>query len=258
MATHLCIALQNAGHTIVEVYSRTLSSASQLVERLNPINDNNSINIPDKIADKPRASVIEEFKDNGSDVYLISVVDDAVKALAEHLCSLAPNSIWVHTAGSLPMDIIPAARSGVFYPMQTFSKNKDVDISKVSLFVESETCEDELMQLARSITSHVYKLDSEGRRNLHLAAVFACNFVNHCYALSEKILEGYGLPFDVMLPLIDETASKVHVLSPRLAQTGPAARRDQNIINKQLELLKDNSSMQQIYKILSQSIQTEL
>lgn len=248
VATHLALAFQEAGHEVVGIYSRTMQSADMLAGKLNCERKTQQ--------QKSLPFTFDDFQDNGSELYLISVKDDVVMNLAQRLIPLAPTAIWAHTAGSLPMDVISGEHIGVFYPMQTFSKEKHVDMSKVSLFIESKTCEDELMNLAQTISNRVYKLDSDGRKRLHLAAVFACNFVNHCYALSEKLLVEQGLPFEVMLPLIDETASKAHVLSPKDAQTGPAIRGDETIMSKQIELLKDNELMQSIYSIMSKSIQS--
>ena len=112
-----------------------------------------------------------------------------------------------------------------------------------------------LKMLAATLTPHVYELDSEGRKHLHLAAVFACNFVNHCYALSAEVLKAKGLPFSVMLPLVDETAQKVHELSPKDAQTGPAVRGDQNVMQMQAGILADIPAVKQIYEALSNDIQ---
>jgi len=108
--------------------------------------------------------------------------------------------------------------------------------------------------LAESVSREVRVLSSADRKHLHLAAVFACNFANHCYALSAKILEQHGLPFEVMLPLIDETALKVHSMHPFAAQTGPAIRYDQNVIEAQKALLSDDADTQEIYDIMSKSI----
>ena len=150
------------------------------------------------------------------------------------------------------METIPARRRGVLYPMQTFSKVRPVDFSEVSVFIESATDSALLESLAQSISRHVYHLDSEGRKHLHLAAVFACNFTNHCYDLSASLLQRYGIPFEVMLPLIDETARKVHNLTPREAQTGPAVRYDTSVIERQEALL--TGSERDIYRLMSQSI----
>ena len=161
------------------------------------------------------------------------------------------------SAGSLSVEILPASRRGVFYPLQTFSKERDVDFRQIPVFVESPTDEALLMSLGEQISNRVLSLDSENRRLVHLAAVFACNFTNHMYDLSARILAGHGIPFSVLLPLIDETARKVHELPPCEAQTGPAVRFDQNVMQKHLDLLEDEG-MKQLYKILSESIYDKL
>jgi predicted short-subunit dehydrogenase-like oxidoreductase (DUF2520 family) len=145
---------------------------------------------------------------------------------------------------------------GVFYPMQTFSKEKAVDFSRVHIFIEGRDAGtlDLARKVAETLSANVHELNSSERRYLHLAAVFACNFANHCYALSAQILEAHGLPFESMLPLIRETAEKVETVHPREAQTGPAARRDENVMDAQKALLADNPQMQQIYDIMSKSI----
>ena len=140
--------------------------------------------------------------------------------------------------------------------MQTFSKQRIVDFSCIPCFIEAndEKTETAAYTLAGDISNRVYGMDSDARRYLHLAAVFACNFVNHCYALSADILESHGIPFDVMLPLIDETALKVHGMSPQDAQTGPAVRYDENVLRKQSQLLRDNPLVKEIYDRMSLSI----
>jgi predicted short-subunit dehydrogenase-like oxidoreductase (DUF2520 family) len=109
--------------------------------------------------------------------------------------------------------------------------------------------------MAASLSPKVYEATSAQRASLHMAAVFACNFANHMYALSARLLEKNGLPFDAMLPLIDETARKVHELHPQDAQTGPAVRRDANVMGKHLTMLADEPDLSEMYKIISDSIQ---
>jgi predicted short-subunit dehydrogenase-like oxidoreductase (DUF2520 family) len=140
--------------------------------------------------------------------------------------------------------------------MQTFSKERLVDFSCVPIFIEGadDVALDLARRLAESVSREVRVLSSADRKHLHLAAVFACNFANHCYAQSAKILEQHGLPFEVMLPLIDETALKVHSMHPFAAQTGPAIRYDQNVIEAQKALLSDDADTQEIYDIMSKSI----
>lgn len=186
------------------------------------------------------------------ELVIIAVKDDALPDVANRLkdCDM----LVVHTAGSIPMEVIPCRRRGVFYPMQTFSKNQLVDFTNIPIFLETEQAGDMkvLESLASTLSHNIYHLNGEGRRRLHLAAVFVCNFANHCYALGAEVLKGINIPFDVMLPLIDETASKVHNLSPREAQTGPAVRMDRNVISRQETMLDGRTK--DIYHLMSESI----
>jgi len=152
-----------------------------------------------------------------------------------------------------------ARRYGVLYPMQTFSKAREVDFASVSFFVEAngEAELTVLKEMASSLSPKVYEATSAQRTYLHMAAVFACNFANHMYTLSAHLLEKHGLPFDAMLPLIDETARKVHGLHPQEAQTGPAVRRDENVMNKHLEMLAEEPELQELYRKISNSIITQ-
>ena len=247
LATNLGHALCAAGHDISQVYSRTQKAAATLAAMLcaTPVTDIMHI--------AP-----------GADVYIVSVADDALAAVADgltrHLCNHQEAAgrvpLIVHTAGSIPMTAIPCSRRGVFYPMQTFSKRRLVDFSAIPIFVEAEHDDDlgRLMQLAQSITEHVVQLNSADRRYLHLAAVFCSNFTNHCYTLASQILSQHGIPFDTMLPLIDEVAEKVHHMPPAEAQTGPARRNDQGVMQAQLNLLTDNPTARQVYEVMSHSI----
>ena len=149
-----------------------------------------------------------------------------------------------------------ANRFGVFYPMQTFSKQRKVNFESIPVFIESSDNEtlDILHNLANQITEYVYILDSEKRRHLHLSAVWACNFVNHCYCVAAKILEYSGLPFSVMHALIDETADKVKTMHPSDAQTGPAVRYDENVIAHQHSMMSDMPLQAELYDLMSRSI----
>jgi len=220
LAYSLLPALQRAGHQVVSVNSRTLA----------------------------------ELPPN-AEVCIISVKDSALQEVISQVACRTVSPVFLHTAGSMPMTVFEghARRYGVFYPMQTFSKERQVDFSSIPTFIEaSDAATLELVHtLASSITQRVYELSTEDRKYLHLSAVFACNFANHCYAMSAELLEKHGLPFDVMLPLIDETATKVHTLHPLDAQTGPAVRYDENVIRMQAQLLADDSAMQDLYERLS-------
>ena len=224
LATNLEHALLSAGHEVASINSRTLEAL--------PLE---------------------------ADVYIVAVKDAALADVIRAATKGRESQLFVHTAGSMPMDIFKGltVHYGVFYPMQTFSKERLVDFNDISVFLETNDAVsmERLKMLSTTLTTHIYELDSEGRKHLHLAAVFACNFVNHCYALSAEVLAAKGLPFSVMLPLVDETAQKVHELSPREAQTGPAVRGDQNVMQMQADMLAGNPAVKQIYEALSNDIQ---
>jgi predicted short-subunit dehydrogenase-like oxidoreductase (DUF2520 family) len=224
LATNLEHALLSAGHEVASINSRTLEAL--------PLE---------------------------ADVYIVAVKDAALADVIRAATKGRESQLFVHTAGSMPMDIFKGltVHYGVFYPMQTFSKERLVDFNDISVFLETNDAVsmERLKMLSTTLTTHIYELDSEGRKHLHLAAVFACNFVNHCYALSAEVLAAKSLPFSVMLPLVDETAQKVHELSPREAQTGPAVRGDQNVMQMQANMLAGNPAVKQIYEALSNDIQ---
>ena len=243
LATNLGKALFRAGHEIVQVYSRTKASAVALAEVLK---SSYTITLDDVTED--------------ADIYIIAVKDSVLPSVATSLYEKHGERFVVHTAGSMSMDVLPFEHRGVFYPMQTFSKNKEVDFSVIPCFVEAHHEEDvqTLKKLALTISDTVYELDGENRRYLHLAAVFCCNFANHCFDLGATLLKEHGnIPFSVMLPLIDETAAKLYSMSPREAQTGPAVRWDENVMSKHLQLLADTPDMQKIYELMSKSIHEE-
>lgn len=241
VATHLGSALQGAGYTIGQVYSRTEASASALAARL-------STDYTLAVADIRR----------DADLYIVALKDSALQQLVPALVKGREGALFVHTAGSMPMEVWKgwAERYGVLYPMQTFSKQREVDFAALPFFIEASAPAElgRLHALAASLGSPVYEATSEQRRHLHLAAVFACNFANHMYALSAHVLKEQGIPFEVMLPLIDETAAKVHQLTPRQAQTGPAVRYDENVIDKHLDMLAGEPSLQELYEKISRSI----
>ena len=261
LATHLGKALHAAGHDMVQVFSRTMQSAETLASLLDaePLTD------------------IAQVRDD-ADVYIFSVKDSALVQLVAQLCRHEADGlgedgavnalrkakkgeherVFLHTAGSMPMSVFKgmAQHYGVLYPMQTFSKQREVDFSIIPCFVEAndEFAQKQIEGLAREISGRVYLLSSEDRKYLHLSAVFACNFANHCYAISQELLEEDGIPFDVMLPLINETAAKVHEMKPKDAQTGPAVRYDENVIDKQSKLLENHPHFKKVYDSMSKSI----
>lgn len=240
LATNLAKALYQNGFRIVQVYSRTPEAARALAQ----------------VVEAEYTAELEVSRE--ARLYIVALKDDAFVKLLPDIVEGKENVLLVHTAGSLPMSVWEgkASRYGVFYPMQTFSKQREVDFRMVPFFIESNSPEDtELLKAIASVLSgKVYEATSEQRRCLHLAAVFTCNFTNHMYALAAELLQKYNLPFDAMIPLIDETARKVHELEPKQAQTGPAVRYDGNVINKHLEMLEGEPDMQTVYRLVSESI----
>jgi predicted short-subunit dehydrogenase-like oxidoreductase (DUF2520 family) len=239
LATQLGIALQDKGFSIAQVYSRTLLSAETLGNRLHT-------DYTDKIE-----NIIPD-----ATIYLFSLKDSALPEVLTKLPSL--RGLFIHTAGSIPSDVFAghSERYGVLYPLQTFSKNRKISFDDIPLFVEANHPEDEalLEDIARTLSNRVVRLSSEKRVQLHLAAVFAGNFTNHLYYLASQILEEQSLDRQLLLPLIREIASKIEYLHPREAQTGPAVRYDENVMNKHLEMLKDKPHWQELYRLLSRNI----
>lgn len=243
VATHLGQALKGHGHTIGQVYSRTYEAAQQLADIL----EAEAVANPGSIND-------------GADVYLCALKDDVLESVLNGLTLLDP--LVVHTSGSLPLSVLStcSTRFGVLYPLQTFSKTKVVDLSKVPFFIEASDNRTFtlLTDLASQLSRIVQPLDSDDRAELHVAAVFACNFVNHLYGLADDIMQRRNLPFEHLLPLIDETASKVHELKPAEAQTGPAVRYDTSIISKHLDRLAIDPGQAAVYRCLTDSIFTRI
>lgn len=205
LATRLSLAMQRVGMQIGQVYSHTEASARQLATRLGC----------------PWTNDLSALQEDG-DLYVFSLKD---AVLSDVISKVKPNNgMWVHTAGSMPMSVFEgyAQRFGVLYPLQTFSKGRNVNFDVIPIFLEANTDKnaDYLKNIASALSENVRFMSSEKRRSLHLAAVFACNFTNHIYTLSYKLLENESIPADVLLPLIDETVSKIHSMPPAAAQTG--------------------------------------
>ncbi len=241
LATNLARAMCRAGYDIRQVYSRTEESARALAESVHA-----------------HWTTALDAVTNDATLYIVALKDAVLAELLPQIAAGKDDALLVHTAGSIPMEVWQeyAVRYGVFYPMQTFSKQREVDFGEIPLFVEAACSEDAtwLKEVASTLSGKVYEATSEQRKSLHLAAVFTCNFSNHMYALAAELLARYQLPFDVMLPLIDETACKVHHLDPHEVQTGPAIRYDENVINAHLAMLADDPEMQHLYEAISRSI----
>lgn len=232
VATHLYKAFSSASDVeIIQVFARTQSSAIPLAVQI---------------------SNWEDLKE--ADLYVISVSDDAIAEVA--LKIPFKNKLIVHTSGTTSIDVLPFERKGVFYPLQTFSKEKQIDFSVVPICIETNQKEDEntLQKIASLLTPKVYLISSEQRKALHVAAVFVCNFTNHLYQIGAAICENNAIPFEIVKPLITETADKIQNLAPKDAQTGPAFRGDEKTIQAHLEFLT-NSEYKTLYQLMTQSIQ---
>ena len=239
VATHLALAMCNAGVNIRQVFSRRIENARLLADKLNcAAVDNIQVINPD------------------ADVYVLAVADDAI----EPLISLFPfrNRMILHTSGSTGMDVLKTGTDqyGVLYPLQTFSRDVPVDFKKAPLCLEvsEPALREPLESLANLISDHVQWVSSEKRRFLHLAAVFACNFVNHMYAQAAEIADNHQLDFAILRPLIEETARKAMKWDPREVQTGPAKRNDSRIMEMHNKMLKDHPDLEKMYNFISESI----
>lgn len=239
VATHLAIALKKAGFEISYVFSKTLENARILAEKIRTNYTNDIQQLP-----------------LNADLYIISVKDEAIVEIIRNL--RIESGIVVHTAGSISMNIFQNIYKefGVIYPLQTFSKTRELVFSEIPVFIEANNkeIENKLFQLTSSLSTNINIVDSDKRKKLHLAAVFACNFVNHMYTIATKILNNTHISFDSLIPLINETAAKAIESNPENAQTGPAVRNDQNVIQKHLEMLSDYPEYEKIYKFVSESI----
>lgn len=190
-----------------------------------------------------------------ADIYIIAVADDAISALSNELP--IKNKLIVHTSGSVSInDLNDKNRRGILYPLQSLSKNKEINFSEVPLCIEAENDNDLnlLEKVAHSISNFTFKVNSTERASIHLAAVFVNNFTNHLYQIGNEICTENNVPFDILLPLIKETYEKLDDMSPDKAQTGPAVRNDKQTIQRHLNQINNNTH-KEIYKLLTKSIQ---
>jgi predicted short-subunit dehydrogenase-like oxidoreductase (DUF2520 family) len=189
-----------------------------------------------------------------ADLYIICVSDNSVETVSKLITN--KNALVAHTSGSLPKEILAGEyRKASLYPLQTFSKSKELDYSNIPFFIETENENDQkiLFEIVSKISKNVMESTYEKRKYIHLTAVFACNFVNHLFSRAKEISDSQEIPFDYFLPLIDETVQKIHKIEPKSAQTGPAVRNDKRILELHEQLLKDESL--EIYKTMNHSIQ---
>ena len=242
VAWHLALELERAGHVVNEIYARSEQKALQISEYINhPV-------ITDSL----------DFSQSTSRMFIIAVSDNAIKTIASEI--ILPNdALLVHTSGTVPLSILALnglQRIGVFYPLQTLSKNRRINFSEVPLLIEAGDT-DTLLQLeniAQSLSSNVVAVKSEDRVGIHLASVFANNFTNHMIDIAGQVMDNNALDIKLLMPLIRETVEKALDQNPAAAQTGPAIRGDTDTMQRHLAYLDFNPRYQQLYRLISQSI----
>jgi predicted short-subunit dehydrogenase-like oxidoreductase (DUF2520 family) len=239
VATILGKKIKQAGHTILQVAGRNSIAASKLAYELDTVSTNYKSSI-----------------DKNADIYIVAVADDAVAAVAADLT--LPGKVIAHTAAALPKEILKnvSGHYGVFYPLQSLRKEM-AGLPDTPLFFDGsdEMTKNMLQQLARSIAGDkVVEAGNDERVRLHIAAVFAGNFTNYMYVLAEQFCRAEGLDFNLLYPLIEETAQRIKSVSPGDVQTGPAIRHDADTLKKHLELLQPHPQLQKVYAFLSDRI----
>ena len=244
IAWHLGKRLKAKGFPVSQVLSRTASHARPLAETL-------------------QAQWSDEWSDvlPDADWLLMAIRDDVIDDVAALLAPYVPGALATHTSGATPGAVLSPyfPRYGVFYPLQTFSMERSPVWSKIPFCVDAAAEADTLflIKIAKTISNLVYRVNDAQRAQLHVAAVFANNFSNHCFAIAEKILEEKDLPFEMLHPLMEETLAKALQNSPVLMQTGPAMRGDSDTIKRHMELLGSHPEWQDLYQKISASIQTD-
>lgn len=242
LAWHLAPALDNTDFPVKEIYSRNPLHAAALVERLYEA--------------EVKASL--DFSTSSSRVFILAISDDALEEIVQEII-LPDDAILLHTSGSQPLMILGYAATqnlGVFYPLQTFSKDKKVEFNDIPVFIESAnaTTDDILRAMGSALSSTVIPLNSYERKALHVAAIFASNFTNHMLLVAQDIMKENSLIYDWLKPLIAEMINKSLSIGPENAQTGPARRGDLEILDKHLEFLHENPPAAELYKVISQHI----
>jgi predicted short-subunit dehydrogenase-like oxidoreductase (DUF2520 family) len=242
LATRLALEFENVGHHVVEVCSR---------------NDKNALLLAAKLY-KADVKTDYDFSNSRAEIIFIAVNDDAISEVAKEII-VKEGVVLVHTSASKPLELLQFAateNTGVFYPLQTFSKNKRINFEEIPIFLEAASIQAFLVlnDLARSISKKTYQVDREKRMAVHVAAVFACNFTNYLFRVAQEILKKEDLTFDLLKPLIVETVNKSLALGPDKAQTGPAARGDLETLDSHMEYLSKSGIYSEIYKIISQDI----
>lgn len=250
MNTVNIIGSGNVAFHLIQAFLSTLQDQSDFVlQQVHARNPANLGHLENKVVIANDLSQL-----NQADLTIIAVSDQSIAEVSEQIPY--KNQLVVHTSGSMEMNILASHnRKGVFYPLQTFSKQKTIDFSSIPFALEAASSQDfEMLEnLALLFSKHIYAINSDQRKALHVSAVFACNFANHLYQISADICEQHQIPFEILKPLIQETAEKIKWLTPKEAQTGPAKRKDFSTLEKHNHFLLNNS-YKEIYNILSKSI----
>jgi predicted short-subunit dehydrogenase-like oxidoreductase (DUF2520 family) len=241
LSEHLTQALYKAGHKILQVYSRTMESAQLLADKVNaqPLNSLMAV-------------------DKSADIIIICITDSAIRNVLEEL-ETEPHTMLLHTSGSIPLSVFESQfkNVGVLYPFQTFSKFRTVQFDTVPVFVEANTRDNlaRVLALGRTISSNVNVADSQQREKIHVSGVFANNFVNYFYSIGAQLVKTSGYGFDVLKPLILETAMKaIESGNPKDSQTGPAVRQNTAVIKRHIQLLAPTPDIQNLYTFVSENI----
>jgi predicted short-subunit dehydrogenase-like oxidoreductase (DUF2520 family) len=239
IAWHLANGLKLQGYEISGIWSRNYSNALALAENCGAM-------VSEKIYD---------LREN-ADMIILAVADKAIEVVASGIGRF--DGIVVHTAGSVPMDVLKDffLDYGVFYPLQTFTKGTPVDLSEVPFLLESSSDEvfHAIKQATLSLSAKAYEADSHQRMLLHVAAVFAGNYSNLMYSISNEVIKSSGLPKEILHPLILETARKATSGDPLKMQTGPARRNDTSTIEKHIETLASLPEYAELYRLLAKLI----
>ena len=241
LGCHLASALEEVGHTVINIYGRHIAQAKNIASKLY----------------SAEATDCLDFSASKAELFIIAVSDDAIANIANAIV-LPEKAILTHTSGTkniMELAACPNAK-GVFYPLQTFTKGKKVDWTTIPICIEATNQEADIVltKVAESLSKFVYFLDALQRKRVHLAAVFACNFTNHLLKISNDILASHDIPFEILKPLIIETVDKALVKGPANAQTGPAVRKDLQTVQQHLDDLAFEPDKQEIYRLLSKAI----
>lgn len=242
LATHLANAFDLSGYTIHQIISRNESTGKTLAAKYSAFFDTKSQNI-----------------DTSSDYVFIAISDNNIESVIKDIITEKP--LFVHCAGSVSLNTIAVYKpnTAIFYPLQTFTKNRNLNYFEIPVFIEAnnELNLKKIKQLADSFSNNVNELNSAKRLILHLSAVVSNNFTNHLIYESEKLLHNENMPLKWLYPLLSETIQKAFEFGPGNSQTGPAARNDEKTLKLHLDILDNQQSLKEIYKIISEQIKNK-